>query len=123
MEGITGRLRELELELLQNSVRKDGLRLQSLLAEAFVEFGSSGRVFTRAEIIETLAGEEPIHWGVEDFSVVSLAEGVALVTYRAVRAVSDAPQSESLRSSLWVREGDRWRMRFHQGTRIPGDRA
>jgi ribonuclease HI len=38
---------------------------------------------------------------------------VALVTYRVER-VEDG--STTLRSSIWAREGDRWRMRFHQGT-------
>ena len=43
-----------------------------------------------------------------------LAEDVVLLTYR----VTGEPGS--LRSSLWVRDSEAgWRLRFHQGTRMP----
>jgi glyoxylase I family protein len=46
----------------------------------------------------------------EDFAVTRLAAGAALVTYR-----SRDPR-HARRSSIWVRRGGRWVMRFHQGT-------
>ena len=55
---------------------------------------------------------------VMDYACHSLAMGVALVTYRAlgVDAATKKPQS-TLRSSVWVRREQGWRIRFHQGTR------
>jgi hypothetical protein len=42
-----------------------------------------------------------------DIEAVAIADDVVLVTYRA---------ADTLRSSLWVRGDDGWRVRFHQGT-------
>lgn len=40
-----------------------------------------------------------------------LADDVILLVWRARSA-----ERSSLRSSVWVRDGGRWRQRFHQGT-------
>jgi hypothetical protein len=47
-----------------------------------------------------------------------LAPGLALVTYRAIRAAPGALAVQSLRSSIWACRDGRWQMLFHQGTRI-----
>jgi glyoxylase I family protein len=112
-------LRKLEQSLLDVAVRRDEVRLRQLLAEDFMEFGSSGRVWTRKSIIDMLAAEtnfQPPE--IEEFQCSLIGEKTALVTYRTVRV--DAPTGErmaSLRSSIWVRRDGEWRMRFHQGTR------
>jgi hypothetical protein len=113
-------LRRLEQSLLDAAVRRDGDRLRHLLADDFLEFGSSGRIWTRRSIIDMLAAEtnfQPPR--IEEFQVNLLAEKVALVTYRTVR--TDPKTGEhvcsSLRSSIWTRQDGEWRMRFHQGTR------
>jgi len=118
--SIEARLRELELELLQPAVRRNPERLASLLAEGFRDFGSSGRIFTRDEVIEALGTESQVHWSISDFRAEVVRDGVALVTYRAVRR-GEADQSEaaSSRSSLWVMRDGEWQMLFHQGTPIP----
>ena len=105
----------LELALLQPAIRKDAEQLARLLAEDFVEIGSVGAAFTRAEILEALAGESPTQWTIKDLKARLLADGVALVTYRASR-VRNGKRVDSLRSSIWKREAGRWRMAFHQGT-------
>lgn len=109
--------RKLETELLQPETRRDPIRLRALLADEFVEFGASGRVYTKAEVIEFLQREEPVALELTDFIADQLADDVVLATYRALRHEPGAPTAASLRSSLWVRQGDSWRMRFHQGTR------
>ena len=112
-------LRKLEQSLLDSAVRRDENRLRELLAEDFLEFGSSGRVWTRKTIIDLLAVETGfLPPEIEEFECSLLGEKVALVTYRTVR--TDARTGErlaTLRSSLWVRRDGEWRMRFHQGTR------
>jgi hypothetical protein len=47
-------LRGLEEELLKPEVRRSADRLSHLLADEFVEFGSSGRIFDKRQIIESL---------------------------------------------------------------------
>ena len=117
--SLTARLRELEQSLLDPAVRRNRARLLALLAEDFLEFGSSGRVWTRKTIIDLLAKETAfVPPQIEEFRCAMLAPELALVTYRTVR--TDEKSSErlaSLRSSIWTFSTGEWKMRFHQGTR------
>ena len=118
-ERAASQLRRLEESLLNPAVRRDGERLQSMLTEDFLEFGSSGKVWTRKSIIELLATEKNFHPPkIEDFHCTMLSDKVALVTYRTLRNDGKSGEYlESLRSSIWTRQDGEWRMRFHQGTR------
>ena len=100
---------ELEQRLLEPSVRHDRNALDELLHEDFCEFGTSGRKFDRAMIIEALLAEAERTARAWDFRAVRLGPDAVLLTYR-----TDRP---SLRTSVWVR-GDRgvWRLLHHQGT-------
>jgi len=106
-------LRDLEEELLRPEVRKSTDRLDQLLADEFTEFGSSGRIFDKRQIIDALQREAPFHSSLADFSVRRLAPGVMLVTYRATD--TERPDSR-IRSSIWKLVDGRWQMVFHQGT-------
>ena len=113
-------LRACEEALLDPAVRRDRARVSALLAEDFLEFGSSGRVWLREDILELLASEDYTRPAMEDFKCDWIGEGVALVTYRTVRVDLDSGQrSVALRSSIWIKESGEWRVRFHQGTRVP----
>lgn len=111
-------LHELELELLQPRVRRSPELLSFLLAADFREFGGSGRVYTRDEIIEALQTEVPAQILISEFRVQSVGADAALVTYRATRNTPDGPPAISMRSSLWVVRDGHWQMLFHQGTRV-----
>jgi hypothetical protein len=80
-------LQELEESLLQSAVRKSEL-VSELLSEEFVEFGSSGRSFTKEQIITSLHAEPPVKCTATEFNIKLLAPQTALVTYRAVAIVS-----------------------------------
>ena len=112
-------LRALERSLLQPAVRRNRARLMELLAEDFLEFGSSGRVWTRKTIIDLLARETAfVPPDIEEFHCAMLTPEVALVTYRTARTdETTGERLASLRSSIWTRASGEWRMRFHQGTR------
>jgi hypothetical protein len=121
--GPAAQLRKLEESLLDTSVRRDRKRLRSMLAETFLEFGSSGRMWTRSSIIEMLSRETAfIPPAIVDFHCALLSDDVALVTYRTVRTDPNSGEVlASLRSSIWTNEAGAWRMRFHQGTRTAAD--
>jgi len=112
-------LRALEASLLTNAVRKNHARLEGLLAEEFREFGRSGTVYNRAEILVFLAEEEEIRVTMKEFACEVVAEGVALVTYGSERTEPNGDMIEALRSSLWVWRDGRWQIVFHQGTPLP----
>jgi hypothetical protein len=107
-----------ELALLDPAVRRDRAQVEALLAADFQEFGSSGNVWSRQTIVDSLAGgdyDPPLG---EEMQCNLITADVALVTYRSVRIdEAQGTRAETLRSSLWVRESDQWRVRFHQGTK------
>ena len=116
---VSDHLRQLEEALLRNEVRRDPEQLAVLLAEDFREFGSSGRIFFKAGIVEELQIESPDRQvTLADFSCRMLSPEIALVTYRTVRLTPAAPPFHALRSSIWVLREGRWQIVFHQGTPV-----
>jgi hypothetical protein len=104
---------ELETSLHKKEVRSSPAAVAALLADDFIEFGSSGRVYNKMAVIELLrteavAADQKIT--VEKFVVRELSPNVALVTYLFSKS--------TLRSSIWRLSDSRWQMIFHQGTRI-----
>jgi hypothetical protein len=66
-------------------------------------------------MIELMLGEAPGDVIIRDFTVHPLSDDTALVTYRSIGISGQ----EARRSSIWVEVGDRWQLRYHQGTRVP----
>jgi hypothetical protein len=64
---IAAQLLSLEQALLDPAFRRDRASVAELLAEDFVEFGSSGQRWTRAEILDLLATEQYIPPVIENF--------------------------------------------------------
>jgi len=110
---------DLETQLHRQEVRADADALRTLIADDFFEFGVSGTVWTRELVIEALKDEAFSPRESKDFRLILLAEGVALLTYRAHRgATAVRPSADSLRSSIWRLHEGRWQMVFHQGTAL-----
>jgi hypothetical protein len=79
---IVDEIRFLEQALLTPEVRSSAEHLDRLLSDSFVEFGSSGRPYTKAQIIPLLVADPvTIHTELLDFRVVALTPEVAHVTY------------------------------------------
>lgn len=112
-DSIERLLERLERQLLEPQARKSGV-VSELLAEEFVEFGSSGRQFNRAKIVAALQVEASVQVTASQFKVQLLSPQVALVTYRAQR--HSEPPVNTLRSSVWRQREGQWQLVFHQGT-------
>ena len=108
-----------EARLLEPAFRASS-EVGALLAEDFVEFGSSGQTYDREQMLAALAGEPqtgpPPDRRLCDGQVRLLSPTVALVTYRIVRREPDGSEMQSLRCSIWRHADGRWQMAFHQGT-------
>jgi hypothetical protein len=109
----------LEHELLSPQVRASHDRLDELLAHAFVEFGSSGRIYDKQSMIHALTqAASTENYQIDDFTIVTESDDTALVTYSCkIRSTDGDPVRASNRSSLWKLIDGRWRMAFHQGIR------
>ncbi|MBY5363661.1 DUF4440 domain-containing protein [Rhizobium leguminosarum] len=114
----------LEISLHRPEVRSSPRSVSDLLADEFIEFGSSGRVYNKTITIRALA-EEAISEStpppqVSDFSVRRLSDDVVLVTYKSIRASTEpGGNRQTLRSSIYKLFDGRWQMIFRQGTIIP----
>ena len=108
-EALRRQILQLEQSLLSPEVRLSAQRVEELIADEFVEFCSSGKVYrySRGDIFHT-----PAQGRIEDFALRSLSPDCALATYRFVRTDG----AVSLRSSVWQRLEGAWKMMFHQGT-------
>jgi len=112
------KIRNLEVALLQPEVRTSLGALDNLLAEDFVEFGSSGRSYSKQQVIDHLHYKTVVIT-LSDFKLKLLAPEVVLATYRSASLTNGTgPTSYALRSSVWRLEDRGWRMVFHQGTPI-----
>jgi hypothetical protein len=109
-------LLELENRLLSQTTRGDAEEISRLIADDFTEFGASGGVWSKADLVEQLPSQPFTQRTISEFAVKPLSGNTALVTYRCHTAASN-----SLRSSIWHKQEDQWQMVFHQGTCIPKD--
>jgi hypothetical protein len=110
-------LERLELLLMDSEVRRDRQQVGALLTSDFMEFGSSGRAWTREATLGLLANEAYTPPQTDDFAFRLLGPDVVLVTYRTLRTDEVGEQMVTLRSSIWTRESGSWQVCFHQGTR------
>ncbi|MCA0990679.1 DUF4440 domain-containing protein [Guptibacillus hwajinpoensis] len=111
IDEIKTQIFQLEMKLLTPQVRENSLKLNSILAADFFEFGSSGAIWSKKDAIE--GGLSLREMTLSDFDIHPLTENVVLATYR----VYDKTRNQkTLRSSIWRKNGDQWQLFFHQGT-------
>lgn len=87
--------------------------MESLLAPDFLEFGASGRIHRRHDVLsfEPASLDARLH-GVE---VRALGGDVWQVTYVS-EVCSEGGVGLANRSSLWIRTRSGWKLSFHRGT-------
>lgn len=107
--GTDDRLTSLEHAMWDASTRGDRSWMDAHLTDDFIEFGYSGRSYSRAETLDLPIGR--IEARLEDIAIRAVGRDAALVTYRSVE-----PRGAANRASLWRRAADEWRLGFHQGT-------
>jgi hypothetical protein len=80
-EEETGQLYALEESLWRRVTRFDVAHMELLLAADFTEFGRSGRVDTRDDMLEPVDHPINVALPLENFAVRRIADDVALITY------------------------------------------
>jgi|JI9StandDraft_1071089.scaffolds.fasta_scaffold662397_2 hypothetical protein len=119
MNEITKTIYDLELSLLKPDVRSSFDQLDLLLADDFMEFGSSGLKYDKKEILDRLPkNTNKVTYTVSDFAVTLLSDNIALATFKTERVLNDIDRVVSLRSSLWRKMDQSWQIFFHQGTPV-----
>ncbi len=108
----------LENELQQPEVRKSVERLNDLISDSLVEFGSTGEVFGKKDVLVNLPASPEIRFKMTDFSINILSSDLIQSLYRTEKInAQNGKTTYSLRSSIWRKGSDnKWQMIFHQGT-------
>lgn len=108
---------ELERTLWDPQSRNDPEIVDRLLHPDYLEVGSTGRTWTRHEILEPVG-----HFIAEltELAAAELVPGAVLVTYTSVvhelSDIDEITEGPVRRSSLWLHADGQWRVRYHQGT-------
>lgn len=112
MERLEQQIYRLECSHLRPEVRISKEKIGTVLDDEFFEIGSSGYMIYRADIDNDHAlATEPL--AISDFQLHELGPEAVLTTYKIVNEHSGR---KTLRSSVWKKRADGWRLFFHQGT-------
>lgn len=110
-----------EKALIEAKKKDDGASLKRIVSENFSLVGIDGRLLQQQEAIGDLGDAELVELTPYEMKVVTAGEGAAIVTYDAiVRMKPEEDQGPPPRyqhfSSVWVKQGDTWKLKFHQAT-------
>jgi hypothetical protein len=111
-------LQELETQIYKPEIRRDRAKLDALAHPDFFEFGSSGKRYSRSDILELLPLDtsDAKVWA-QDWSIQPLGKEFALLTYKSAHELPDGRlERHALRSSIWGLTAQGWQIVFHQGT-------
>jgi hypothetical protein len=115
-----------EKSLIAAKKKDDGAFFKQTLSADFALVGVDGVLLERQEAVDNLGDADLVELTPYDIKVVAVggdAAGVtvAIVTYDAiVRKKPEEDQGPPPRyqhfSSVWVKQGDAWKLKFHQAT-------
>jgi|CXWL01.1.fsa_nt_gi hypothetical protein len=120
LESITEHIKQLELKLLQIDLKADPSLIDDLLSDEFEEISSNGQVNSRNDVVHWLFNKDDnIQWSLIDFRIKVLTDGLVMAIYTTQKLNdSNSPSKGSMRVSIWKRQGDNWKMIFHQASKI-----
>lgn len=120
-EKIHEELRRLEESLWRSETRLDDTLMDKIFSEDFCEFGRSGGIYRREEMLlgQINMTEIPATLPLRGFRVRSLSDDIVQVTYISEMRLGTEVEMSN-RSSIWRRDKDGWKLCFHQGTPTNG---
>jgi hypothetical protein len=120
-----------ERSLIEAKKKNDGAFFKRTLSEDFALVGVDGELHEQQEAVDELGDSGLLELTPYDIKVVAVSENAAIVTAAPVTAaivtydaiVRKAPEEDQGPppryqhfSSVWVRQGDAWKLKFHQAT-------
>ena len=109
-----------EKSLIEAKKKDDAAFFKTTLAEDFSQVGIDGRLL-EGEEAASLGDSDLVELTPYDIRVLALGDTGAVVTYDAIVREKPAedqgpPPRYQHFSSVWIRQGDRWKLKFHQTT-------
>lgn len=109
---------KLETDLLKSDIRASVEKLDELITDDFIEYGSSGLVYDKKNILERLPQGNSPTYSLSNFEMIILSEEIIQTRFKTDRMNLDETKMSSLHTSLWRKTNNKWQMFFHQGTPI-----
>ncbi|MGN1372051.1 MAG: DUF4440 domain-containing protein [Candidatus Coprovivens sp.] len=103
---------ELEKSLFKKEYLNDREYLDRIFHDDYMEYGKSGLIYYKKEIVDSLFGSENRNIEIKDLTVKRLSDMYYLIHYISI----EGEAFETLRTSIWVDTGDECKLLFHQGT-------
>ena len=110
-----------EKSLIEAKKNNDAAFFKRTVSTDFALVGVDGQLLERQEAIDELGDSGLVELRPYDIKLVTVGEDAAVVTYDAiVRKAPEEDQGPPPRyqhfSSVWVKHGDEWKLKFHQAT-------
>lgn len=112
-----------EKSLIEAKKKDDGAFFKRTLTEDFSLVGVDGQLLERQEAVDGLGDSGLLELTPYDMQVLPLGDSAVIVTYDAI--VREAPEEDQVPppryqhfSSVWVKQGDQWKLKFHQATAV-----
>jgi hypothetical protein len=112
----------MEIDIVAAQKRRDFSAVEALLAEEFHEIGSSGRLFSKSEVLKAVQEVQIIDYSFEHFNLLPIDDRCVILTYIATVRRSHQGQehwNRAHRSSTWMQRNGSWLAVFHQATPLP----
>jgi len=108
-----------EKTLPEAQKKKDQQYLQNITTADFLEVAADGHEYSKDDMLEGVNQVNLQDFSLYDVKVLPLNDSAAVVTYNAIVRMTvgaeAAPRYQHL-SSVWVKQGDQWRLKFQQAT-------
>jgi hypothetical protein len=110
-----------EKSLIEAKKKDDDAFFKRTLSKGFTLVGVDGKLLEQQEAVDGLGDSDLVELTPYDMKVVMAGDSAAVVTYDAVlREKPEEDQGPPPRyqhfSSVWVKQGDSWKLKFHQST-------
>jgi hypothetical protein len=108
---------DMELKLLDKNIRNSKNELEKYISKEFIEYGSSGRIYTYNDIVNISSNkDEQIIYEILKIDTKILSDKIILILY-IIEIKNGNEKIISNRSSIWKKENNDWKIIFHQGTK------
>jgi len=116
---LADQLTSLEKALPEAQKKHDRDFYNRTLTDDFISIGTDGKTHPKSEIMGDFPSTQLAEYRIYNLQVVPLNDNAAVVTYdvivRMVHYDDETPRYQHV-SSVWVKQGDQWKLKFQQAT-------